>query len=195
MKLWDKFKNINKKWYLLLIAVLILGIAGGIIVKKSIKYRYARLRSREAPLQAFQQVCMDLIYLEKFQTLKVTPEQAKEILPLVDQLSAAGSSSKPTLAKQIYGTLTPQQYEILLERQDILAGGRERERYHKRGFHGERDFDDWFFHGGRESGEQRRFLRDRNHYWDAKQQALGDVVIRMLRIRSAEKSAAKTSGT
>lgn len=184
MKLWDKFKNINKKWYLLLIAVLILGIAGGIIAKKSIKYRYARLRSREAPLQAFQQVCMDLIYLEKFQTLKVTPEQAKEILPLVDQLSAAASSSQPTLAKQIYGTLTPQQYEILLERQDILAGGRERERYHKRGFH-----------GGRESGGQRRFLRDRNHYWDAKQQALGDVVIRMLRVRSAEKSAAKTSGT
>ena len=185
MKLSDRLKNVNKKWYLLLILVvlLIVGIGGGIAVRKSIRHHYARARSAEMSMQIFREVCTDLVYLEKFQTLRVTPEQAREMLPLVDQLSAAGPPSQAPLAKQIYGALTPQQYATLLDKPDMLAGGRPWDHEGKRCFlRG-----GWFFHGDREFEKHKGFSREGYLYEGPKQQALGDVVIKMLKARSTEK--------
>jgi len=182
MRLSDRLKHMNKKWYLLLflVVLLILGIGGGLVVRKSIRHHYARAKSAEMSMQIFREVCTDLVYLEKFQTLRVTPEQAREMLPLMDQLSAAGPPSQAPLAKQIYGALTPQQYAALLDKPDMLAGGRPWDQEGKR----------WllhrgpFSHGEREFEEHKGFAREGYRYESPKQQALGDVVIKMLKARS-----------
>ena len=185
MKLSERLKHVNKKWYLLLILVvlLILGIGGGIVVRKSIRHHYARARSAGMYMQMFREVCTDLVYLEKFQMLRVTPEQAQKMLPLVDQLSAAGPPSQAPLAKQIYGALTPQQYGALLDRPDILPGGSPWDHKGKRCFLQRA----WFFHGDREFEKHKGFSREGYLYESPKQQALGDVMIKMLKVRSTEK--------
>lgn len=56
------------------------------------------------------------MYLENFQSMKITQEEAKAILPLVDRLaSSTDQNLQRDLAKEIYGQLTPQQYATLLD--------------------------------------------------------------------------------
>jgi len=101
----------------------------------------------------------------------------------VDQLSAAGPPSQAPLAKQIYGALTPQQYAALLDKPDLLAGERtwdhEGKRWFLRG--------GCFFHGERAFEEHKGFSREGYRYESPKQQALGDVVVKMLKARSTVK--------
>ncbi|MHB1653309.1 MAG: hypothetical protein ACYCVD_12640 [Desulfitobacteriaceae bacterium] len=182
MTLLQKFKGIKKRWYLLLIVILLVG--GGAAAKFHFRQYERTQEAQQAGTQTYRQVYTDLLYLENFPTLKVTPGQAKELLPLVDRVS---STSDPTLQfdveKQIYGMLTPVQYETLLDKQ----AGDSKDLAGKRDLRGgpsaknKRDYERQHDSRGREA-----FAK--GNYRDPMEQALGTVVTKMLTERSAEKA-------
>ncbi|TGE32926.1 hypothetical protein [Desulfosporosinus sp. Sb-LF] len=176
------FKKIKKRWYLLLIVVLIIGgsAAGHIYHAQQNK----ALASAKMGSQVYRQVDLDLIHLENFVTAKVTPAQAKQMLPLVERLSAATDlNTQSDLAKQVYGILTPAQYAILMDRQNNSSMNQSNQR------NGKGDQNERGMKEGRD-GKKRDFPEGGGFfgkgYQDPKEQALGSVVIKMLNDRSAE---------
>lgn len=134
--------------------------------------------------QVNRQVDLDLVLLEKVDTTKVTPAQAKEMLPLMQKLSLATDQTvQSDLAKQVYGMLTPMQYSILMDRQNqtIKSTSQENQRNSRQDnearkeTRGAESHD--FAEGGRSSGKGSL---------DPKEQALSSVVIKMLNDRGAE---------
>jgi len=135
--------------------------------------------------QVNRQVDLDLVFLEKVSSTKVTPDQAKEILPLMEKLSATTDLTvQSDLAKQVYGMLTPAQYLILMDRQTLTIStnnqvnqGNPKSRDNKSGkeIRGGKGHD--FPEGGSFSGKGSQ---------DPKEQALSSVVIKMLNDRSVE---------
>ena len=180
MGLIKGLKSVKKRWYLLLIVVLIIG--GSAAVRINHAYQNRALASAKMGSQIYRQVDLDLIRLENFVTAKVTPLQAKEMLPLVERLSATTDlNTQSDLAKQIYGMLTPAQYAILMDSKNASAlnrVGRENQRGHEGKGHDFRE-------GGSFNG-----LRGNNSQ-DPKEQALGSVVIKMLNDRSVEQAQPK----
>ena len=113
MSILKKLKTVKKRWYLLLIIVVVIG--GSAVVHFN-HARYETLVSTKMGPQVIRQVNLDLVLLEKVDTTKVTPAQAKEILPLMEKLSLATDLTvQSDLAKQVYGMLTPAQYSVLME--------------------------------------------------------------------------------
>jgi len=152
----EKLKGIKKRWYLLTALILIVAIGG--VAKFSIETHVRGQFGSENVPQTYQIVCTDLLYLENFQSMKITQEEAKVMLPLVDRLaSSIDQNLKRDLAKEIYGQLTPQQYATLLDqegsRANVLSGrnqdgelkkgkGEERGKYSReKDFNGDREFD------------------------------------------------------
>lgn len=180
------FLKIKKRWYLLIIVVLIVG--GSAAVRINYARQNSALASAKVGSQVYRQVDLDLIQLENFVTAKVTPVQAKEILPIVEKLSTTTDlNTQSDLAKQIYGMLTPAQYAVLMDRQNVSSmnqpnkgnvSGRD-----DRGMKEGRDGKSHDFQvGGGFYGKG---------YQDPKEQALGSVVIKMLNDRSAEQTQPK----
>lgn len=116
MSLKQKLKGIKKRWYFL-VALILLAVIGGGVKYNFENHSRAQFASFNAQ-QTYRQVCADLVYLENFQSMKLTQEEAKGILPLIDRLaSSTDQNLQIELAKEIYGQLTPQQYAFLLEQQ------------------------------------------------------------------------------
>ncbi|MCL4440520.1 hypothetical protein [Desulforamulus aeronauticus] len=174
MQLFEKLKKINKKWYLTLAAILVIGATGSAGAEYYFDQQAAAAKTERVSLQASREAVEDLLYLEKQETLKLSPDQAKTLLPLVEKISTTSdATSRTDLAKQIYQTLTPDQYQAVSEqnKQDhrdvrVKKDGKDRhddEREHE--FKGEADL----------KGTQ-----------SPKADALNQVVIQMLKTRGSE---------
>ena len=114
MSLWTRVKGIKKRWYVLLIVILlIVGATGARFYER--EYFRNQVVSSGVNL-VNRQVDLDLIYLENYPTQKITQDQAKQILPLVDRLKVTTDSKvQQDLAQQIYGQLTPAQYSLIMD--------------------------------------------------------------------------------
>ena len=186
MSILRKLKGVKKRWYLLLIVVLIIG--GSAAVRFDHAYQNKTLASGEMGSQIYRQVDLDLIHLENFVTAKITPVQAKAMLPLVERLSSTTDpNTQLDLAKQVYGMLTPVQYAILMDGKNVSSidqpnKGKQNDRDN-------RDMNEGQDSKGQDSREGGGF------YWkghqDPKEQALGSVVIKMLNDRSIEQTQPK----
>jgi|GEM_PF-1530112 len=185
MSIFGKIKTVKKRWYLLLIIVVIIG--GSAAIRFNHEQQSRTLASAKMGSQIYRQVDLDLIQLENFVTAKVTPTQAKEMLPLVERLSVATDiNTQSDLAKQIYGMLSPAQYAILMDSQaknvsSINQGNPSDQGNRSR---------------GNKDGKEVRGAKGQNSHEgdsfngkgspDPKEQALSSVVIKMLNERSAE---------
>ena len=182
MSLLKKMKTVKKRWYLLLIIVVVIG---GSAAARFNHARYETLASTKLGPQVIRQVNLDLVFLETVDTTKVTPAQAKEILPLMEKLSLATDLTvQSDLAKQVYGMLTPMQYSILTDSQNqTIKSSNPADQGNHRGQNNEsrketreakgHDFDERGSSYGKGS-------------LDPKEQALSSVVIKMLNDRSTE---------
>ncbi len=109
-------RKLTKKQWIVVVALLVIIIGGGVGARIFLHERSGV--QDKAKVQVYRQICSDLLYLEQFDTLKLKPAQAKQILPLIDRMSASSdANTQLDLAKQIYGILTPVQYETLLTSQ------------------------------------------------------------------------------
>lgn len=182
MSLLNKLKTVKKRWYLLLIIVVIIG---GSAAARFNHARYETLASTKMGPQVIRQVNLDLVLLEKVDTTRVTPAQAKEILPLMEKLSLATDLTvQSDLAKQVYGMLTPMQYSVLMDSQNqtIKSPNQEDQRNHS----------------GQDNESRKETREAKGHNFDEggssdgkgslapKEQALSSVVMKMLNDRSAE---------
>ena len=183
MSMFKKIKAIKKRWYLLLVIVVIIGGSAAVHFKQEVRSK--ALASANMGSQVNRQVDTDLVLLETFASAKVTPVQAKAILPLMEKLS---TETDPTiqsdLAKQVYGMLTPAQYSLLMDSQNKTVGsttqanqGDPKSRDNKGG----KDVRGSKGHDGGEGGSY-----GVNNSQDPKEQALSNVVLKMLNDRSAE---------
>lgn len=183
MSILKKMKTAKKRWYLLLIIVVIIG--GSAVVRFN-HARYRTSASAKMGSQVNRQVDLDLVLLEKFgSAAKVTPVQAKEILPLMEKLSTATDlTTQSDLAKQVYGMLTPVQYSVLMDSQNQNVRSTNPA---NQGNHSSRDNQDKKeVRGakGHDSREGDSFYGKGSQ--DPKEQALSNVIIKMLNDRSAE---------
>lgn len=174
MSLWTRVKGIKKRWYVLLVIILlIVGITGTRFYvwehfQKQVESNQASLINR--------QVDLDLIYLENYPTQKITSDQAKQILPLLDRLNGTtDSKTQQELAQQIYGQLTPAQYSLIMDqgKGNFVNGNGQSS------FHGKE----------REVGHDREGVKrgDKGiNRWqsDPREQALSNVTLKMLQDRS-----------
>lgn len=104
----------QKKWSIgIIVGVVLLAGVGGAGIYAARNYCQKVGLSRTARLQADSPVYMDLLYLNTINGLKLTPTQAQAILPLVEKLKDADSSSTAELSKEIYAQLNAQQYLVL----------------------------------------------------------------------------------
>lgn len=173
MSLKQKLGGIKKRWYFLIALILLVAIGGGFSYRWMMHDRTSQV-SRQSQ-QAYQLVCSDLLYLENFQTMKITQDEAKTILPLMDQLAASTDPNiQSGLTKEIYGQLNPQQYESLLQQQKSNNESRVKGKDYERGL----DKKEEDFNGDRK-------LKNGS---SIREQALGNVVQKMLTDRSQGKA-------
>lgn len=183
MSILGKLKGVKKRWIFLLIIVLV--IAGGAAVR-IYHGKNHRIADTGKITQAInREVDLDILYLENFENLKITPDQAKQILPLVARMSSSSDLNlEQQLAQQIYGQLTPAQYATLMDHSNsnLAPAGKKSE---DRG----RDRRKW--QGGRAFGAEHEFRAfgyfNGKGYADPREQAMGNVVVKMLQDRSAGK--------
>jgi len=175
------FGKIKKRWYVVLIVVLILAIGGAVGSRVFHRQKVSSARLAQAQVQTVMQVGQDLLYLENFDTLKVTPKQAKDILPLMDKLRTADSAVQSDFAKQIYGTLSPSQYAGLLSKKEPDQKGGLGRGNRGKSFREEKNL------RGRdqENLEEGTGFAGRNN---SLQDALPNIVTKMLQDRSQEKT-------
>lgn len=175
MRILENLKKVKKRWYILILFVLVVGGAGG---------AWEVYERSSQPVRVSEQIFTDLVYLESVPGFKLTPEQAKGILPLVNQLaSAQDSKSQNDLERQIYASLNPSQYSQLIRKENegnTLDSNR--------GDKGENDRGDLEDHK-RDYKRSDREDFGREGLTDPKKEALKDIVIKMLQDRSGEKAA------
>ena len=104
----------NKKWvYGMVIALIIIVAAGvGFSVRTYNNYQ-TRLTSS---YQVSNPVYQDLFALNNSSGLKLNADQAKAILPILEQLKSADYKTGLSLTKEVYAQLNPQQYQALAAR-------------------------------------------------------------------------------
>jgi len=183
MDIFKKLKNLNKKWYLLLVAVLVIGAGSGMAAKFYYRQQFEKARQANIGLQIVRLVDMDLLYLEDTSTTKLSPDQAKAILPLIEKLSTANSSSSPSvtdLTKQIYENLFPVQYQALMNHGKLGTGNDYKERE-----------DDKRGHRREDNHEFEKVKFNDKGIGDPKADALNNIVGKMLNERSAETPASQ----
>lgn len=168
MKVIEKLKTIKRKWIYIGLALLII-VAGmgaaGVILHE----RFDEHNDGEKGTSGYQAYC-DLLYLENTDNMKISPEQAKAILPLAEKLASADKAAQPEIVKSIYNQLTPQQYYSLLngENNTGTEGDNRKEGKVKGEFRGERrSVEGW---------------KDAN----VRSDTMKDVVIKMLKDKSAK---------
>lgn len=174
----EKLKNLNKKWYLLLVLIVLLGGGGGLAAKLYFRQQHQMNMQANAAVQMARSVEQDLLYLDSTSTLKLSQDQAKATLPLIEKMPAANITSSPSigdLTKQVYEILTPVQYQALIENDKSITGNVEKER--QVGKKGNRVED---------SRELRKTEHNDKGFADPKADALQDIVIKMLKERSTE---------
>jgi len=184
MSILTKVKTIKKRWYLLLVIILLV-IGGSAAVHFNHEQQARTLATAKMGSQVNRQVDLDLVFLEKVSTTRITPDQAKEILPIMEKLSTATDlTTQSDLAKQVYGTLTPTQYSVLMERQNQNGQSTnevDQENHNRRGNKG----------GKAVRGDKGHDFSEGNSFYgkgslDPKEQALSSIVIKMLNDRSVE---------
>lgn len=172
MSIFTKFKNLHKKFRYTLIVLLILIIGGGIVGGVA-KHRFEREDRTQSSPMVINEVNRDLLYLENMDSTKLTQEQAKTIASYIEKVPGSKEAAQVDLAKKIYGVLTPEQYQTLLDRNDATVQGDE----------------SGFSRNGREdkkgeNGKEKGFKghdRFNNDSGNIREQAIGDVVTNMLK--------------
>ncbi|ODA38795.1 hypothetical protein [Desulfosporosinus sp. BG] len=174
----EKLKSLNKKWYLLLALIILLGGGGGIAAKFYSRQQQQMNMQANVAAQMARSVEQDLVVLDNSSTLKLSPEQAKAILPLIEKMPAATTTSSPSindLVKQVYEILTPVQYQTLTDYGKSVTKNIDKER---------QDGEE-----GNQRGERREFQKAEHNtkgIADPKTDAIQDIVIKMLKERSVE---------
>jgi hypothetical protein len=177
----EKFKGIKKRWYFLMVLILLIALAG--VAKYGVEKHFKTQIATERVQQTYQLVGNDLLYLENFQSMKITQEEAKALLPLVERLaSSTDQNLQRDLAKEIYGQLTPQQYATLLDQ----GKGSGENQFNGKNVNGE------IRKGGERPKEtmEKDFLGDRKSNKNGntiREEALSNVVEKMLTDRSQVK--------
>ena len=184
----DMLKRINKKWLILLAVVLIVGIIGSIVANIWVQRKHSGTKTDKVVVQVSREVMLDFLYLEQFDSLKLSPEQAREILPLADSLVTSDSSLQVEQAKQIYGMLTPLQYQALDNRQEVSnEAPRDYKKNRKlKGFDSRRGLQ--IAYGKQVS---KLSLKKFQNFQNIREEALSNVIINMLKARGSEKPAAQ----
>lgn len=187
MSILKKMKTIKKRWYFLLI-VIVLVIGGSAAVRFNHAQQFRTLAAAKMRSQINRQVDLDLVFLEKISSTKITPVQAKEILPVMEKLSAATDlTTQSDLAKQVYAMLTPAQYSALMENQNVSSTNQVNQESPSR--RDNKDGKEVRGAKGYDSTEGGSFYR--KGFPDPKEQALSSVVIKMLNDRSVEQTQPK----
>lgn len=176
----EKLKKLNKKWYLLLVLAILVGGGGGFAVKYYFRQQFQKNMQANAGVHMTMSVEQDLLYLDNTSSLKLSSDQAKAILPLVEKMSSSDTNSSVSindLAKQVYESLNPIQYQALTQienpgKRNIEKDGEERD------------------HNKDNRREDNHQFEDNEHYikdiGDPKADALQNIVVKMLKERSAE---------
>jgi hypothetical protein len=170
MKVLEKLKTIKRKWIYIGLALLIVvvGLGGTAAV---LHERFDGQDWGEKDINGYQ-TYYDLLSLENTDNMKLSPEQAKAILPLAEKLVSADKTTQPDLEKSIYTQLTPQQYYSLLNGNDNTGTERGNIKYKN----GKREEE---FRGERKGGEGLGKI-------DVTVKSLQDVVIKMLKGKSTK---------
>ena len=159
MNFLEKIKSLNRKWAYLLISLVIIGIGsfaiGGFIHSRD-EQNYERLHPEKS-----SPIYRDLIYLENTVNLKISLDQANAILPLIGRMATADKATRITLSKNVYGQLTPQQLQSLLNKED--SPRKEMEDRHEKG----------------DDNEYK--LKNNKGYHDILEQSLPDATTKMLK--------------
>lgn len=188
----------NKKWFYGIAAALVVVVVIALIAGACFHHRYDdRFGDRNAALAT--PVLSDLMYLGTSPDLKLTAEQAKTILPLVEKLNklaaiketdetkaAANKTAIQDLNKKIYAVLTVQQFQALnaknafMNNRNMQPQFANKEKMDRRGHEGGREF--------RGKGELRGCDGMRGFGPDSgRNQAMPDIVVTMLKDISAGK--------
>lgn len=164
----------QKKWIYgcIIGAVLLVGAAGACFYSYSARMHQQRVNAtQKTGLQTAAPVYMDLLYLNSTADLKITPAQAKTILPLVEKLKAADVKTVPDLSKQIYTQLDAPQYLALQSRSREPGMGYMKESHIR----------------GRRTVDKDRLEAKRNYSGQMlRQAALPDILIRDLKNLAAQ---------
>ncbi|MDP4094331.1 MAG: hypothetical protein Q8920_13325 [Bacillota bacterium] len=164
MSIFTKLKNVKKKWIIITAIILVVLIAGGItasVLHENFEHRDGGHKNSNE-----YQVYSNLLYLENTDALKLTSEQAKALLPLVQKLPNTNSTTQPGVLKSIYEQLTPQQYYTLFTGTNNYVGEKGHGKMGRGGF-----------------GGMRGFAPERNKT-SVMSDTLKDVVIKMLKDKS-----------
>ena len=169
MSVLGKLKTIKRKWIYLAVALIVVVLAGGISAKV-LHERFEDKNGEDKGINSYQ-TYYDLLYLENTNDLKISLEQAKALVPLVEKLSTTTDKTAISdVEKNIYKQLTPQQYYALLNGVNNDSNGKDQEMYgrHKGGFEGR-------FKRG-EGKDEERGMSD----------TIKDVVLKMLKDKSSK---------
>jgi hypothetical protein len=121
MNIVGKLKTIKRKWIYLAVVVIVVALAGGIAAKVCHE-RFEDRNGENKGMNSYQ-TYYDLLYLENTNDSKISPEQAKVLVPLVEKLSTTtDETALSNLEKDIYKQLTPGQYYNLLNSNNSLNG-------------------------------------------------------------------------
>jgi hypothetical protein len=141
MKIFERLKQVKKKWICLAAVLLVILVVGG-VTTKVLHERFDGKENKHKDVGVYQ-TYYDLLYLENTKDTKISAAQAKVLLPEVEKLSKANSKSQAALVKDIYKQLSAKQYYTLLSNEnknyshkDNEGEGRERENERKSFRHG-----------------------------------------------------------
>lgn len=187
MGILQKLKNINKKWFYVLFILIILGIGGAAL--KFIHERNDEDKAENNYLEKANPMYLDLLYLESSDNLKISPEQAKVILPLVEKVDKSNSQTEFNLLKSIYSELNPQQYQAILTRNDNYNNKNDnQDRHWERKEERRGDEDNRKEYDNR---EEKRFGEgdNRENFNDLRELSLSNVILKTLKERALEQPA------
>lgn len=185
MSFIQKLKNINRKWIYITAAILVVLIVGCFAIRGF--HRGFEMRQQKYQIENYTPLYQDILSLENSASLKITPDQAKSLLPIVEKLNTTDKTVKAALSKQAYALLTPQQYQALsnggrnlgpMEPGNGFQKSPNSSKEREKGMGGDR---------GKGRMDNQRFGHGfSNGYNNAREQALPDVVMKLLKTRSQE---------
>jgi hypothetical protein len=141
MNIVGKLKTIKRKWIYIAAAIIVVALAGGVATKVCHE-RFEDKNGEHKGLNSYQ-TYYDLLYLENTNDLKISAEQAKVLVPLVEKLSTTvDKTALSDLESNIYKLLTPEQYYNLLNVGNNGSNGKNHEMFGRKrgGFEGGNKF-------------------------------------------------------
>ena len=118
----------RKLTYVVLALVVVLALGGiiGVIMHHehhNYKGEHHNYSKEDKKINQSYQVCYNLLYLENTDNMKLSSDEAKALIPLVQKLSTTSTKTNQTdLIKNIYKQLNSQQYYALLNNGNNLSG-------------------------------------------------------------------------